>query len=344
MSVTSGFYNSLNGDRKYNAEQMSALFNGIINDGVFASIGTAFGVKAGSGKNITVGIGRAWFNSTWIDNDAILPISLSNAEVLLHRYDAVVIEVNRNDSVRSSSIKVVKGTAASNPQRPSLTKSNKIYQYPLAYIYRKGGSTAVAQSDITNMVGTSSCPYVTGILKVVNIDNIVAQWEDQWKTWTQKEQDDFYKWLNDLSDTLDGNAAAKLTDEVLELYEIVGNFQRTVKITLPANGWSSSFPYTKTVSVSGMTANDVPIAGIVYPTNCTRDQQKKINKAAGYIYDIETKAGAVTFRCTKKPETEITISLTGISSTDSLRKYYIRDSDENLLLDSAAKPISEAEE
>ena len=49
MSVSSGFFNSLNGDRKYNAAQMSAIFDGLIIDGVFASIGTAFAVKAAGG-------------------------------------------------------------------------------------------------------------------------------------------------------------------------------------------------------------------------------------------------------------------------------------------------------
>ena len=34
MSVSSGFFNSLNGDRKYNAAQMSAIFDGLIIDGV----------------------------------------------------------------------------------------------------------------------------------------------------------------------------------------------------------------------------------------------------------------------------------------------------------------------
>ena len=42
MSITSGFYNSYNGDRRYNAEQMSAIFDGIINDGVFSNIADAF--------------------------------------------------------------------------------------------------------------------------------------------------------------------------------------------------------------------------------------------------------------------------------------------------------------
>ena len=52
MSVTSGFFNSFNHDRRYNAEQMSAIFDGIINDGVFANIGTAFAVQDGHGSTV----------------------------------------------------------------------------------------------------------------------------------------------------------------------------------------------------------------------------------------------------------------------------------------------------
>ena len=41
MSVTYGFYNSIKGDRKYNALEMSSIFDGIIVDGVYMSIGDA---------------------------------------------------------------------------------------------------------------------------------------------------------------------------------------------------------------------------------------------------------------------------------------------------------------
>ena len=51
MALTSGFYNSINGDRTYNAEQMSSIFDGIINDGVFASIGKVFQVKVSQEKS-----------------------------------------------------------------------------------------------------------------------------------------------------------------------------------------------------------------------------------------------------------------------------------------------------
>lgn len=213
MSVTSGFFNSVNGDRRYSAEQMSSLFDGIINDGVFASIGTAFEVKAKSGKTVTVGLGRAWFNSIWVDNDAILSITANDAEILLSRYDAIVIEINHTSAVRAGTIKYIKGTASSNPQKPTMANTNEVHQYPLAYIYRPSGSTEITQSNITNCVGTSSCPYITGILQVQNIDKNVAQWEAQFNEWFDRMQDQ-------LSEDAVGNLQRQIDELGLDLGEI----------------------------------------------------------------------------------------------------------------------------
>ena len=232
MSLTSGFFNSLNGDRRYNAEQMSAIFDGIINDGVFANIGTAFGVKADIGNAVTVGIGRAWYNSTWVYNDSILPMTLDASEVLLNRIDSIVIDVDHSDSVRNGTIQIVKGVPSSSPQRPTMIHTTNHHQYPLCYINRKAGSNGIVQADITNMVGTSSCPYITGILKVMDIDNIVAQWQDQWNQWFTSEtqagnnqmtqwmdnkQLEFNTWFGNLQTILDGDAATKMAEQILEL-------------------------------------------------------------------------------------------------------------------------------
>lgn len=183
MSVTSGFFNSLNGDRRYNAKQMSAIFDGIINDGVFASIGTAFTVSADKGLSVNVGVGRAWFNSAWVYNDTLLPLTLEASEVVLNRIDAIVIEIDHRESVRLGDIKIVKGTPGSSPSRPVMTNNAYTHQYPLAYIYRAASSTEITQANITSMIGTNSCPYITGILQVQSIDNIVAQWNAQWDEW-----------------------------------------------------------------------------------------------------------------------------------------------------------------
>lgn len=209
MSVSSGFFNSLNGDRKYNAAQMSAIFDGLIIDGVFASIGTAFAVKAAGGLTVNVGVGKAWFDHTWTVNDSILPMTAPEAEVLLDRIDAVVLEVNGMESVRENTIKFVKGNPSSAPSRPTLTNEGNVHQYPLCYIYRKYGTAVINQADITPMVGTESTPFVTGILQTISLDELLGKWQDELDRftdarsqevddWIAQEESDFTTWFNEM--------------------------------------------------------------------------------------------------------------------------------------------------
>ena len=236
MSVSSGFFNSLNGDRKYNAAQMSAIFDGLIIDGVFASIGTAFAVKAAGGLTVNVGVGKAWFDHTWTVNDSILPMTAPEAEVLLDRIDAVVLEVNGTESVRENTIKFVKGNPSSAPSRPTLTNEGNVHQYPLCYIYRKYGTAVINQADITPMVGTESTPFVTGILQTISLDELLGKWQDEldrftdarsqevddwiaqeesdFTTWIASEQADFLAWYNQMKDQLSGDVAGNLQLEI----------------------------------------------------------------------------------------------------------------------------------
>lgn len=191
MSVTYGFYDSVDNDRRYNALQMSSIFDGIIKDGVFMSIGARFEVTAkGTDMFVTVDSGRAWFNHTWTLNDSLLPIEIPQSELLLDRYDAIVLEVNSEINARENSIKIVKGKPASNPVYPTLTNSLTIHQYPLAYIYVKKGVTSIRQANITPMVGKDTTPYVTGIIDTINIESMVKQWEDQWSKFFEEQTND----------------------------------------------------------------------------------------------------------------------------------------------------------
>lgn len=181
MALTYGFYNSLNGDRKYSAKQFGAIFDGIIRDGVYSSIGGRMVVNAsGTGFQVNIQTGRAWFNHTWTLNDTVYALTLPNPEPLLNKYVAVVLEVNEEQGQRRNSFKYVAGTPASSPSYPTLTNTSTIHQYPLAYCLVKAGATKITQSEIRNMVGTSSCPYVTGVITSFNIDELIAQWQSQW--------------------------------------------------------------------------------------------------------------------------------------------------------------------
>lgn len=196
MAFTFGFYNALNHDRRYNAIQVSSIFDGIVRDGVFMSIGGHMNVQAtGNGFNIVVESGRAWFNHTWSLLDADYPMIVEPSDVLEDRIDAVVLEVNENVDVRLNSIKIIKGEPAAKPAKPTLTNNLDVHQYPLAYITVPANSVTLTQSNVENAVGTSATPFVTGILETIEIDDLIAQWKSQWNDWTEEVDLNWNNWF-----------------------------------------------------------------------------------------------------------------------------------------------------
>ena len=195
MSLTYGFYNSVNGDRKYYAEEMSRIFDGIIKDGIFASIGKAFAVTATTGKTLNVAPGKAWFNHTWTLNDSDLLIEAPGSSTEYDRIDALVIEINSGDAVRANSIKFVTGSPTTNPQRPTLTNTETVHQYPLCYIYRAKGSVEITTANITSMIGTESTPFITGILQTVDLNVLLGQWQDQLNKFILLNTSKFNSWM-----------------------------------------------------------------------------------------------------------------------------------------------------
>ena len=223
MSVTSGFFNSLSGDRKYDAIQISSMFDGLITDGIYNGFLESFMVTASDPASmvVTVGEGRCWFNHTWTLNDAPLPLTLDVGDVVLNRIDTVVIDVDSTDTVRACTIKVIKGTPSSQAVAPTLENTETHHQYPLCDISVVAGATTVTQSNITNRRGTSDCPFVATLMKSVNVDDLLIQWESQWNdwmtdransmdSWTAEQQEAFTTWFQTVQDTLDEDTAGNL--------------------------------------------------------------------------------------------------------------------------------------
>lgn len=205
MAFTCGFFNSQNGDRKYNAEQMASIFDGLIKDGVYDTVGDIFAVTPGTGMQVLVGSGRAWFDHTWNNNDAQYPLTITAADVSLPRYDAVVLETNHSDTVRTNRLRVLTGTPASTPIKPTMTSTANVKQHPLAYIKVTAGATAITQSMIEVVVGTSECPFVTGIIETAQIDALFQQWNGE-----------FNAWFDNLKAQLSDNVVANLQKQIDE--------------------------------------------------------------------------------------------------------------------------------
>lgn len=210
MAVSSGFFTSVNGDRKYSAEELCALFDGFITDGVMQTVGQRFGISVLSGRTIQVNTGRAWFNNTWVYNDAIITLDVPDAHVLLNRWDAVVLEINKDLSTRRNTIKMVQGVAANDPVKPSLTHTALVNQYAIAYIYSPAGSSTM---NITNVVGTDETPYA-GFLN-----------QEQW---LDDERAIFEAFMTDLHNTISADQIAQYAVRVEQVSRQVNTLSNNV--------------------------------------------------------------------------------------------------------------------
>ena len=212
MALTCGFYNSVDGDRKYDATQFASLFDGVITDGVVAAVGDFFATTPGGGMVVNVGTGRAWFNRTWTYSDAKIPLTLDASDLLYDRIDAVVLEIDTSVAVRDNSIKVIKGTPAQEPQKPVLTNEGDVHQYALAYVRVKASSIEVGAGDITINVGQDDCPFVTSIVDTPELDVLFAQWDAQ-----------FTAWFENVQSQLEGDVAANLQRQIDANKEAIKN-------------------------------------------------------------------------------------------------------------------------
>lgn len=219
MSLTYGFYNSIDHDRRYTAEQFGSIFDGVINDGVFQNIGELFAVTPNEGMQILVGTGRAWFNGTWTLNDTKYLLECSESNQIFDRIDLIVLEVNTTSNIRENSLKIVEGIASSSPVRPEIIDDEYVHQHIIAEIRVRANTTEINEADIKNLVGTSECPFVTGILEVNNVDYLYSQWDAQFNDWRIEQQNDFENWFQHLQDELDEHQAAHLQMEIDNLSE-----------------------------------------------------------------------------------------------------------------------------
>lgn len=244
---TSGFFNSVNGDRVYNAQQMSAIFEGLITDGIYESVGNKMAVQPNSGMTIQIGTGRGWFAKHWVSNDSEYLTTLEASDVTLNRYCAVCVRVDDRDSGRTAQPYLKYSEFATTPVKPTMTRTETVNEYCLAYIYIKAGAEEITAADIEDTRGNESlCGWVTGLIEQLSTATLFEQWQALFENW-------FYN----LQDLINENTEAML----------VAALPKTVTVTLTPAAWvAENGVYKQSVTVDGMNATK---SVIVNPTLTT---------------------------------------------------------------------------
>lgn len=193
MALTYGFFNSVNADRRYNSDQMSAYFKGLISRGVLQDYGDGFRVSASSGLSVSIGTGRAFFtDGRWLENDAAVTLSLAAANVTSPRIDRIVLRKDSTSGVRACSVVMKTGTPAASPVAPTLTNADGVEEISLAQIRINANATTITTANITDeRPNESVCGFVTGLIDQIETGELFAQYQAAWDAWFTAVKADF---------------------------------------------------------------------------------------------------------------------------------------------------------
>lgn len=209
MAIDYGFFDSVNNDRVYNADQMSNMFKGLISDGIFENVSNRFIVTSVSGQlKVYVGTGRAFVKDKWIENSSPVTVTLNSPHPILNRYTAIVLR--KDVANRSVIITTIDGTNATNPSYPSIVRDDNYYDLCLAYVYVKANATEILQDDIIDTRSNSDiCGWVTGIIRQVDTSDLFLQYLAAYQTmmntmqsWYSQEQQSYTSWFDSLTQSL----------------------------------------------------------------------------------------------------------------------------------------------
>jgi len=218
FNVNSGFYDAIDLDRLYSADQMNRPYKRIISNGVFATpegtASTDLQVTAASGAmDISVAAGEGLFGDKWFENPSTITITVPSNTAATARIDSVIIQVDNRSSGRVGSIIYRTGTASSSPSAPALDTSEDVYEYRVANIYVASSANTINDDAITDLRGSSECPWVTSLIYQVDTSTLWSQWQAayeayyaqstaDWEDYEDTRREEWEQFFADLTEDL----------------------------------------------------------------------------------------------------------------------------------------------
>lgn len=258
MAVISGWWPSVNGDRKYYIEQQAAVNAQIYSNGVLP-VGEQFQVVSTGGFGVNVTAGYAWLNGYWILNDSDYVLTLDAPDGVLGRVDLIVLQWHREN--RETAIVIKQGALASEPIAPELQRDADVYELCLAQIMVAAGVTAITQANITDTRTDSALCGLSSLYDPPSSDAWFAQFHASYKKWfdaTNADYDawfaslqtEFDVWYQSIKDLLSEETAVQLSERIEENAAAIRENAQSINdlIKLPAVTASDNGKFLRVVS------------------------------------------------------------------------------------------------
>lgn len=321
--VTSGFYNAIDSDRTYSADDMCRPYRRLVSNGVFATPqGTPSTdlqvVSAGSGMGIIVRAGEGIFADKWMEAPATA-VTVPNNTSTVARIDSVLVQVDLRSSGRAANIVYRTGTPSTSPIPPSINLVTNVQEYRVANIRVAPGASSIGQDVITDLRGSSECPWITSLVDQVDTSVLYDQWDAAYTYYYTKSTADFDAYMD---------------QKETEFNQWFDNLSQELTAATNMVMYTSSY-------VTAGTTSSVPINILsydhstdileVYINGLRAVEGTQFSFASGYQSIVLTNAlgegQTVTFVCFKSVISgDMATGMTLMQSFDSMLSEYLSDS------------------
>lgn len=198
----SGFFASINGDRKYKSDLIATFFSKLFTNGVFNN---ELQVQANDDMTVTLKSGTAFINGYFYNNpvDKVINISLSDTEQ--SRIDSIVLRFSKEN--RQIIADVLEGLYADNPVVPELTRNSNIYELRLCNISVNKQADSITTSMIEDCrFNSTDCGQVISAVQQLDTTEIFAQYQAA-----------FDALFEQMEGILSGDAAGELLVEINDI-------------------------------------------------------------------------------------------------------------------------------
>ena len=210
-------------DRAISSEPLRKLIGKLLTDGVLPNPSTNMQVSAGTGMNVLVEPGFAICSGGMKLEESQRTLAIQASDSSYDRIDTVVLRWNDNDSDRICDFYIVEGTPAASPVRPSLTRTESIWELGLADLFISKNSTEISNQRITDTRYESARCGVISSISEFDTTTLYQQVQADLAGFKSEQQAEFIAWFNDIKGQLSEDAAGNLQNQINDIIAITNS-------------------------------------------------------------------------------------------------------------------------
>ena len=198
--IRAGFFDSINGDRKYYASDMVMPYTRIVTEGIFGKNNTdekatdfLVSKSSGDAQQVIVSKGMGLLNRRWFELEQDMPITIEQNTTLSQRVDSIIISCDNTNAGRHVSIDYRLGTGGTHP---ALVDTADIKELRICDITVQPNSSG-GGITITDTRATSECPIIVGLLKELDAEDFLNQFKNTYNTWYAGVQAQWNEYFED---------------------------------------------------------------------------------------------------------------------------------------------------